>query len=63
MKLRGRYLSAWRDHCLNWHRHFAWWPVPVGNFESRWLETVERKYRWVGASGTPYEPEYRSIKA
>lgn len=27
----------------NWHDHFAWWPVRVGERDCRWLELVERR--------------------
>jgi hypothetical protein len=46
---------------LNWHRVFAWWPIRVGENDCRWLETVERQYRWRGASGTFYDPSFRPL--
>jgi len=36
---------------LQWHDHFAWSPVRVGNREHRWLETVERRGKGTGISG------------
>lgn len=57
----GRGKGAMQEYWTNWHRIFAWYPIQIDDFDCRWLEYVERKYRWVGASGTPYDPSYRAV--
>jgi len=55
------------ERVKQWHRHFAWWPVKVAEYDCRWLEFVERRYpeAWIGpSSGNLWweHPEYRAIK-
>lgn len=53
-----------RKRLADWHRHFAWWPVPVGIKDCRWLEVVERKYGvvMIDRYGLYYRfPEYRAL--
>lgn len=33
-----------REKKVNWHKHFAWLPVKVGQDTYAWLETVERSF-------------------
>lgn len=47
---------------LDWHRHFALFPVQTDGDECRWMEWVERKYTWRGSSGAFYDPEYRALR-
>lgn len=35
-----------KDEC-EWHKWFAWHPVMIGN-QSIWLETIQRKMRYIG---------------
>jgi hypothetical protein len=47
----------------NWHRWFAWYPVPVKNEQTNrtqlvWLETVQRKGRVINKIGTQYYWEW-----
>jgi hypothetical protein len=39
-------VTSWRDDPLlrEWHTWYAWYPVSVGEGDSRWLEHVERRY-------------------
>lgn len=45
-----------------WHRWFAWRPVRVGENDCRWLETVERKGRYVPMQivSSSWDWEYRA---
>lgn len=40
-----------------WHRHFAWWPVKLAQYDCRWLEWVERR----GHTYDGWYYEYREI--
>jgi hypothetical protein len=54
------------EYLRNWHLCFAWWPVIVGDYDCRWLETVEKRHpkAWLGASGTIWKEnvEYRELQ-
>lgn len=44
----------------NWHDHFAWWPIRLGQNDCRWLETVQRKYNhWYTYNNYGIYPDYR----
>lgn len=43
-----------------WHLHFAWLPVRVGNRDCRWLEWVMRKGVWRPCIGSSWNWEYRA---
>lgn len=48
---------------LNWHKHFCWWPIRMGENDCRWLETVERKFAyWNKYVNGGSDQEYREIK-
>lgn len=32
-----------RKKLVEWHKHFAWWPVKIAPKDCRWLETVEQR--------------------
>lgn len=42
----ARIEAQWRAECA-WHPWFAWFPVEVGDGQTAWLETVERRLRWL----------------
>jgi hypothetical protein len=64
-----------REKLQNWHKHFCWIPVLMGN-QIIWLETVERRFpnaryeNVVSSVGAGYtdltwcwnEPEYREAQ-
>lgn len=56
MKLEcGKRAAARYARLTDWHDWFAWRPVKVGNYECRWLETVERKCEFGGAYDGVYQ--------
>lgn len=32
---------------VEWHDHFAWWPIRMGDNDCRWLEAMERRVVYV----------------
>lgn len=42
----ARLEAQWRAEC-EWHLWFAWFPVEVGDGETAWLQTVERRLKWL----------------
>ena len=48
------YIDERRAYLKGWHKHFAWWPVQVGD-EKVWLETVYRK-------GLSYSVVYTTLR-
>jgi hypothetical protein len=38
----ARIEAQWRYEC-EWHSWFAWFPVEVGDGQTAWLQTVERR--------------------
>lgn len=45
---------------MDWHKHFCWFPVRLGEGDCRWLEAIERKYDyWCSSYENGTGKEYR----
>ncbi len=56
----GANYDEWEAKMLDWHPHFCWWPVMIASHDCRWLEPIERKFRFIGQyTGKPRRPSYR----
>jgi len=46
-----------------WHDYFTWWPLKIKSHDCRWLETIERRRRFINGDFASYwKTEYRSKK-
>lgn len=56
--------AGWRERRAKkeeWHPWFAWRPVQVDDYDCRWLETVQRKGKFVDYGSDSYwHWEYRA---
>ena len=63
MKLnRGLTWETFEKRHTNWHPYFAWWPCLVGDNDTRWLETIERKATWAPTYTHCWLYEYRALE-
>jgi hypothetical protein len=46
-----------------WHDYFTWRPIKIKSHDCRWLETIERRRRFINSDFASYwKTEYRSKK-
>ncbi len=57
-----RECKPFHDYYQNWHKWFAWYPVPIDTERKVWLQTVERRYTWGSrVNEIVYDPVYRLL--
>lgn len=69
-EIRSEKVARWKeenkpfhDYYKNWHRWFAWYPVPISQKEKAWLQFVERRYESVSNVVRWKDwPVYREVK-